>query len=175
MKKTIKKIFSTINSVVRFFERYFYTTKAKLIVASYGTHLRVNHKCTLSKGCSLGNHCNFNGMTIRGSGKVVIGNYFHTGTGCKIITQNHNYGGDKIPYDDTYVRKTIIIKDFVWFGDDVLVVGNVTIGEGAIIAAGSVVCKDVPDCAIVGGNPAKLIKYRDKEHFEKLKQQGRFH
>lgn len=84
-------------------------------------------------------------------------------------------GGGKIPYDDTVIKKTIIIKDCVWFGDDVLVVGNVTIGEGAIIAARSVVCKDVPDYAIVGGNPAKLIRYRDIEHFKKLKQQGCFH
>lgn len=45
---------------------------------------------------------------------------------------------------------------------------TVNIGEGAIIATGSVVCKDVPDCAIVGGNPAKVIKYRDKEHYYKL-------
>lgn len=46
--------------------------------------------------------------------------------------------------------------------------GNVHIGEGAIVAIGSVVVKDVPRCAIVGGNPAIVIKYRDIEHFEKL-------
>lgn len=44
------------------------------------------------------------------------------------------------------------------------------IGEGAIIAIGSVVVKDVPRCAIVGGNPAKVIKYRDIEKFEITKQ-----
>ena len=56
-----------------------------------------------------------------------------------------------------------------------MVCGNVTIGEGAVIAAGSVVVKDVPSYAIVGGNPAQLIKYRDIEHFEKLKKEGKFH
>lgn len=53
--------------------------------------------------------------------------------------------------------KTVIIDD----KNRVTIVGNVTIGEGAIVAAGSVVCKNVPNYAIVGGNPEKVIKYRD--------------
>ena len=104
-----------------------------------------------------------------------IGNYFHSGTECLIITQNHNYdNGIQIPYDTTYVKKNVVIKDFVWLGDRVIIVGNVTIGEGAVVAAGSVVCKDVPDYAVVGGNPAKVIKYRDINHFLELKKKGAF-
>lgn len=79
-----------------------------------------------------------------------------------------------IPYDNTYVFKNVDIGDCVWFGNRVIVVGNVNIGEGAIIAAGAVVTKDVPPLAIVGGNPAKVIKYRDKEHYYKLKEQGKY-
>ena len=48
------------------------------------------------------------------------------------------------------------------------------IGDGAIIAAGSVVVKDVPRCAIVGGNPAKVIKYRNIEHFNQLEKEGKY-
>lgn len=48
-------------------------------------------------------------------------------------------------------------------------------GEGAIIQAGAVVVKDIPPYAIAGGNPAKVFKYRDKEHYETLKAQGKFH
>ena len=72
------------------------------------------------------------------------------------------------------LNDNVIIDDFVWIGSDVTISGNVHIGEGAIIAIGSVVVKDVPRCAIVGGNPAKLIKYRDIERFEKLKSEGKF-
>ncbi len=79
-----------------------------------------------------------------------------------------------IPYDKTYVYKTVKIENNVWFGNNVIVTGNITIGEGAIIAAGAVVSKDVPKCAIVGGNPAKVIKYRDVEHYELLKQERKF-
>ena len=92
-----------------------------------------------------------------------------------IVSENHNYEGNKLPYDETFVKKEINIGDNVWFGNRVLVVGNVTIGEGAIIAAGSVVVKDVPDLAIVGGNPAKVIKYRDSEHYNRLKSEKAFH
>lgn len=123
----------------------------------------------------MGDNCNFNGMQVLGEGSVKFGNNFHSGSECMILTQNHNFdGGRAIPYDDTYVQKHIVIEDNVWFGNRVTVVGNIVIGEGAVIAAGSVVCKDVPKCAIVGGNPAKVIKYRDIEHYEKLKAEGQF-
>ena len=108
-------------------------------------------------------------------GGVLFGNYFYSGTECMIITQNHNYEGNMIPYDNTYVLKKITIGDCVWLGNRVTVVGNVNIGEGVIIAAGAVVTKDVPPIAIVGGNPAKVIKYRDKEHYYRLKAEGRYH
>ena len=92
-----------------------------------------------------------------------------------IISENHNFEGNEIPYDSTKVYKNIEIGDYVWFGNRVTVVGNVKIGKGAIIAAGSVVCKDVPEYAIVGGNPAKVIKYRDIDHFKELESKGAFH
>jgi len=53
--------------------------------------------------------------------------------------------------------------------------GNITIGEGAIIQAGSVVVSDIPKYAIAGGDPAKVFKYRDIEHYEKLKKEKKFH
>ena len=93
---------------------------------------------------------NFNGMRISGGGKVRIGDYFHSGTGCQIITHIHNYEGDAIPYDSTYLHKDVTIGQCVWLGNNVIILGGVTIGEGAIIQAGSVVCKDIPPYAIAG-------------------------
>lgn len=154
--------------------KWYCTRKAKRALGSYGVDLHVNNICAFNRNVMVGDHCNFNGMNVLGGGKVTIGNYFHSGVECMIITQNHNYEGSKIPYDETYVYKTITIGDCVWFGNRVTVVGNVTIGEGAIIAAGSVVVKDVPPLAIVGGNPAKIIKYRDANHYNKLKDEGMF-
>lgn len=136
----------------------------------------IGGKCRFSGTIHLGKNCNFNGMQVIGNGTVFFGDNFHSGTECMIISQNHNYDtGNAIPYDDTFYYKTIVIKDNVWLGNRVIVTGNITIGEGAIIAAGSVVVKDVPDYAIVGGNPAKVIKYRDVEHYNVLKSKHKFH
>lgn len=89
---------------------------------------------------------------------------------------SHDYdGGEAIPYGSRYLSKQVVIDDFVWLGSNVTISGNVHIGEGAIVAIGSVVVKDVPPYAIVGGNPAKVIKYRDTDHFMLLKETGKFH
>ena len=61
---------------------------------------------------------------------------------------------------DALVKGKIIIEDEVWIGTDAKIFSGVTIGRGAIIAAGAIVTKDVPPFAIVGGNPAKLIRYK---------------
>lgn len=83
----------------------------------------------------------------------------------------------------TYVRKekfqecvyadeqkhSVVIGNDVWIGQNVLLRGGIKIGDGAIVAMGSVVTKDVPPYAIVGGVPAKVIKYRfDEETISKL-------
>jgi acetyltransferase-like isoleucine patch superfamily enzyme len=52
---------------------------------------------------------------------------------------------------------------------------GVRIGEGAIIQAGSTVVKDIEKYGIAGGHPAKVFKYRDIDHYEKLKKEGKFH
>ena len=151
------------------------TQKAKKTIKKYGERLLVNHPCVFNNNTIVGDYCSFNGMVVQGKGKLEIGNYFHSGVECMIITQNHNYEGDEIPYDNTYILKDVKIGDCVWFGNRVTVVGGVSIGEGAIIAAGAVVAKDIPPLAIVGGNPAKVIKYRDADHYYKLKAEGKFH
>lgn len=157
-------------------QRPFYTFLAKRKAVSCGNGLKVNARSYFSGTIHFGENCNFNGMECVGGGEIRFGSNFHSGTECLIITQNHNYDeGVSIPYDDSYIFKKIIIEDNVWFGSRVIVTGNITIGEGAIIAAGSVVCKDVPKCAIVGGNPARVIKYRNFDHYESLKSKKCFH
>lgn len=64
---------------------------------------------------------------------------------------------------DATTKGAIIIEDEVWLGANSIILSGVTIGKGAIVAAGSVVTKDVPPYTIVGGNPAKFIKNRVPE------------
>ncbi|CAH7299585.1 Transferase hexapeptide (Six repeat-containing protein) [Vibrio chagasii] len=135
---------------------------------------KVNGLTILSKNTHLGKNVNFNGFRVYGNGKVKIGDNFHSGKGCHIITQVHNYYGEKLPYDESYIYKNVIIGDNVWFGMNVSVLSNSTIGEGAIIQAGSVVVSDIPALAIAGGNPARVFSYRDKEHYNRLKRSKSF-
>ena len=144
------------------------------VLAGFG--LKVNGPTIVNRQTRLGRNVNFNGLEVAGKGKVVIGDNFHSGPGCLLITQTHNFdAGQAVPYDGTYILQEIEIGDNVWLGSRVIVLGGVTIGEGAIIQAGSCVVSNVPKCAIAGGHPARVFKYRDVEHYEALKVAGKFH
>lgn len=159
---------------IKFCQKY-YPLRIKRRAVVCGDHLYVGGKSFVNSNTYLGEHVCFNGMSILGDGKVDIGNYFHSGPGCQIITSFHNYEGSKIPYDDTFIDKDVLIGDCVWLGNNVIILGGVKIGEGAIIQAGSVVCKDVPAYSIAGGHPALPFKTRNIEHYLLLKTEGRFH
>lgn len=155
--------------------RFISTKLAKRQLFSYGKNLHVNFPCRFLAKTSVGNNCNFNGLKAFGGGSLKIGDYFHSGKGIEIYTDSHNYDkGTAIPYDSTNIYYNIEIGNFVWFGSDVKVLGNVKISDGAVIQAGSVVVSDIPYCGIAGGNPAKVFKYRDIDHFEKLNKEQKF-
>lgn len=135
---------------------------------------RINGFCKFSAVVVGGENDHFNGSKFYGGGTVRIGNNFHSGSGCIFLTENHNYNGDALPYDRTFLRKDIIVGDNVWFGINVTVLPGIKIGEGAIVQAGAVVSKNIPPLAIAGGNPAEVIRYRDSEHYYRLKEMGRF-
>jgi len=110
---------------------------------------------------------------VKGKGKVTIGNFCAFGEDIKLILSNHNYQYPSIQYsvykknfgETPYEKQPghISIGHDVWIGDNVVVLPNIRIGNGACIGAGAIVTKDVPDYAIVGGNPARIIKYRFSE------------
>lgn len=99
---------------------------------------------------------------------------FIRGGGILILTSNHNYEGEAIPYDNTMVDGDVTIEDNVWLGQNVTILQGVKIGEGAIIQAGSVVVSDIKPCGIAGGHPAKVFKKRNEEHYYQLKQEKKF-
>lgn len=72
-------------------------------------------------------------------------------------------------YIDSDHKYTVVIGNDVWIGSSAKIMEGVTIGDGAVVAAGAIVTRDVPPYAIVGGIPAKIIKYRfDTETIQKL-------
>ncbi len=68
---------------------------------------------------------------------------------------------------ESITKGPIIVGDDVWFGTNTIILSGIKIGKGAVIAAGSVVTKDVPPYSVVGGNPAKVIRYRFDENLIK--------
>lgn len=107
---------------------------------------------------------------IHALGNVTIGRGTIIGPRLTIHSSNHVFkDATAIPYDERFEKKGVVIRENVWIGANVILVPGAEIGEGAVIGAGSVVAGKIPDHAIVVGNPAKVIRYRDKEHYELLK------
>ena len=172
LQKIVSSLVKLYKNLKRRYYSYFVTRTAKTV----GSNLRINGCSRVTKNTILGNNVNFNGMNIVGHGTIVLGDNFHSGPGCIIMTTYHNYDkGSAIPYDSTYIHKNVIIEDNVWLGSKVTILGGITIGEGAIIQIGSVVVSDIPPLAIAGGHPARVYKYRNKDHYFKLKKEGMFH
>jgi len=91
---------------------------------------------------------------------VTIGQYCAIGPSCYITDHDHGLDISLPPLQQPMVAKPTKIGDRVWIGANVTILKGVTIGNDAVIGAGSVVTKDIPEKAIAVGNPAKVIKYR---------------
>ncbi|MFJ4668118.1 CatB-related O-acetyltransferase [Kitasatospora purpeofusca] len=115
-----------------------------------------------------------------GPERLVIGRYCALGTGVRFIMNGANHrtdGPSTFPFPimggawaahfdlltDLPNRGDTVVGSDVWFGNGVTVMPGVRIGHGAIVATGSVVTADVPDYAVVGGNPARVIRTRYEE------------
>ncbi len=113
--------------------------------------------------------------TLNAYGGIKIGNNVSFAQDCIIWSSNHNYySPDALPFDKGSVMRPVTIGDNVWIGARVTIAPGVNIGEGAVIAMGAVVTKDVPVGAVVGGNPAKVLKFRDLERYKELKANNKF-
>nr|WP_214448598.1 acyltransferase [Flavihumibacter rivuli] len=93
------------------------------------------------------------------SGDIYIGNNVAIGPRATIYTHDHDYRNSRaIPWKGKALTKAISIEDGVWIGSNVTILPGVTIGKGAIVAAGSVVNKSIEPFSLYGGIPAKKIK-----------------
>ncbi len=94
--------------------------------------------------------------TIYDLAEIHIGDNVMIGPNVNIISASHPVS--PLERFDYVLGKPIVIKNNVWIAAGVVIIGGVTVGENSVIAAGSVVTKDVPPNTLVGGNPAKIIR-----------------
>lgn len=109
-----------------------------------------NHFLTIEEGASIGNDCK-----IDFTGGVHIKRHAHIAHNVLISTHDHGFD-----YKSKPIGKKILIEENAFIGSNSFILHNVNyIGKNAVIGTGAVVTKDVPDFAIVVGNPGKIIKY----------------
>ena len=124
-------------------------------IIRYGQNVKIGDNCLI-------NHNNLLQPGKGPNGSITIGNYVHTGVNVMFMAFNHGLYTTDVPIkEQDYMDAPIVVEDDVWVGGGSIILSGVTIGKGAVIAAGAVVNKDVPPYAIVGGVPAKVLKYRD--------------
>lgn len=113
---------------------------------------------------SIGDHSGI-GIDAQLSGEITLGNHVMMGPEVMIYTYGHRHDALQIPMveqGNTESRPVVIGND-VWIGARAIILPGVHIGDGSIVGAGSVVTKDVPPYAVVGGNPARLIRMRKSD------------
>lgn len=147
--------------------------------------LKIGNGSVVSKGFEIGDSQNISignyvyigpNSSIWGTGGVTIMDSVIIGPRVTIHSSNHDYNSeDLLPYGRATILKPVTIERCVWIGDKVMIAPGVTIGEGSIIAMGSVVTKDIPKFSVAGGNPAKVIKVRKCSNYESLVKEEKFY
>jgi len=113
-------------------------------------------------GLKVGNNSSIGPYSYIGcSGYIEIGDNVMMSPRVSIYSENHNFSEtDRPMIEQGVTRSFVIIEDDCWIAANAVILAGVTVGKGSVIAAGSIVTKDVPPYSIVGGNPARIIKSR---------------
>ena len=151
------------NQALPYTEEWFSLMK-ELFYNQLGENSIVNGQLTvvLPKNVTIGKSVTvMNGVLMMAAGGITIEDKVSIAANVKLISNNHD------PYDrDVLTCKPVLIKEGAWIGAGSTILPGITVGKYAIVGSDSVVTKDVPDYAVVVGNPAKIIKYLEPEKFK---------
>lgn len=144
------------------FSRWLRRITAKGFIRKCGKKVNIEKGAIIGSKLSIGNNSGV-GVNCVCGGEITIGDDVMMGPEVVIFSRNHQFSSIDTPmrlqgYTES---KPCIIGNDVWIGRRAMIMPGVKIGNGVVIAAGAVVTKDVPDYAVVGGVPAKIIKYRN--------------
>jgi len=119
----------------------------------------------IGEGLEIGDNVGFSqNCLIQVRGRVRIGNNVLFGPGVSLFSENHNFADlDSFINEQGETRRGVAVEDGAWIGGNAVILDGVTVGKGSVIAAGSVVSRDVPPYAVVAGVPARVVKFRGGE------------
>lgn len=141
--------------------------KCQFKSVSWSNRVGINRPCFLSTShpgaeITIGSNCGFSGVVIRAAKSITIGDNARFGANVTVTdTDDHQVDRINVGRKEQVMSSPIVIEGNVWLGMNVVVLKGVKIGEGAVVAANSVVTKDVPTRVVVGGIPAKIIRRID--------------
>jgi acetyltransferase-like isoleucine patch superfamily enzyme len=150
--------------ILSFFEGHNYIGRNTLFAGSIGYCSYIGSDACVSgkigKYTSIAGKVNIVNGTHPSSVFVSTSPVFYSPKNCTGVSYSDKLRFSEFKYADEKNKYSVVIGNDVWIGYGATLMAGVTVGDGAIVAAGAVVTKDVPPYAIVGGVPAKVIKYR---------------
>lgn len=134
-----------------------------LILESCGKNINIEKNAQFDSSVCIGNNSGL-GINCRIAPYVTIGDNVMMAPNVTIYTTNHETKRTDIPMSEQGFKpvKEVKIGNDCWIGEGVIILPGVRIGNGVILGAGSVVRQDVPDYAVVIGNPAKIVRFRNE-------------
>ncbi|MGP9833522.1 acyltransferase [Marinobacter sp. NSM] len=111
------------------------------------------------------------GTKIFSYGSIEIRQGAVIGEGVQIMSSSHEYdspGQDVLPFSSKNVSKKTVLSEFCWIGNNSIILPGVSVGKYCVIGAGSVVTKSTQDYGVYGGNPARLLKFRENKDLSRV-------
>lgn len=154
---------------------YFRTSMEKLCRIKFmyfgnNAEFRVGSYAIICSKISIGNNVIIRPNTMlfadprNGGGRIIIEDNVMIGSGVHIYVANHRFDLNKVDIIEQghYQAKDVILKKGCWIGANVTILPGVTVGENSVVGAGSIVTKSFQERVVIAGNPAKIIKYLDR-------------
>jgi maltose O-acetyltransferase len=167
-------MYNYVKSIIHFIRNQYnksweISVKRTFAQCGKGVHLNGISNFISPENIAIGNnvHIGRNGW-FHGGGGIIIGDNTHISRNCAIFSASHNFKGERLPYDSSLIKKSVSIGRNTWIGMNVMIIPGVTIGEGVVVGLGTVVVDDIPPYSIVGASGHKIIRSRDKKHYDYL-------
>ena len=173
LKRILVGLDRRIRRSIRYYSRYIVNVdlngriRNKTTDIQFGTSVVISGEYNLTIGGNV--HIGSNSF-LRCEGGLIIGDNVIISRNLMLYTLSHNHEGKRLPFDETYRERPVIIEKNVWIGTNVLITPGTKIGEGSVIGMGCVLHGDIPKRSIVVNDSQRVIAFRNEEHYDRLKQ-----